>query len=345
MTESTVTDPNPQPGSAAIRRPDGRQSGLLPLALVTLLAGGALIGGSYLGTIGLLVATAVVQTVLVVSWVLGTGLPGRVGGFVLGIAASAAADAAVMRWHDHGYEPVLAVLGVAIPLMFIHQLTRGVVRTRVVESLSDIAVLLLAVTAMAGLIVLRYQVNGDKTTLAVLGALTAGLVVNHLTDAVLPAPRFDPAINRGLTGVLTGVLAGGAVGALALRDIIDFTGGRAAFLGAAVAAVACLISVGASFAGVHSTMAAPASKAAGAETAEVESADVEAANFKAADLETADFKAAVAGLDDAAFPPEDPEHEIGPWRGVPPLRPVAAALITVALTSPAGYVLVTALAG
>ncbi|CAN5553968.1 hypothetical protein BH10ACT8_BH10ACT8_32100 [soil metagenome] len=315
----------------------------IPLATIALITGAALLAGAYLGTVPLLIAVAVAQLVLVLSWVFGTGLPGRIGAVVIGVLASGAADAALVRWNDHGYQPVLGVLGVALPVMFIHQLTRGVVRTRVVESLADITVLLLSVCSMAGLVLLRYQGNGDRTTLAVIGAIGAGLVVAHLTDAVFPVLRFDPKIDRGLPAVVLGIAAGGAVGTLALRDIIDYAGGRALFVGAAVAAVACLLSIGASFAGVHSTLL-PGRLADGRAVGARAEDNGEAAG------EVAPVVGA-AGLDkstsDAAGQEQEQEQEqvddIRVWSGVPRLRPVAAVLISFALAVPAGYVLVTAL--
>jgi hypothetical protein len=226
-------------------------------------------------------------------------LPGRIGGFILGLLAAAGADVALTRWPDHGYQPVLGILGLALPFMFIHQLTRGVVRTRVVESLADITTMLLAVCAIGGLLLLRQQGNGDVTTPAVIAAVCAALVASHLTDAVLPAPRFDPTIDRGLPAVIVGVAVGAGVGLLWLRRIIDFTGGRGAFAGAAVAAVACLLSIGAAFAAGHSTMGASAA---------------------------------------AAVPNVAPEPS---W--AIRLRPVAAVLMTIAFSAPAGYVVITAL--
>jgi hypothetical protein len=301
----------------------------VPLATITLLAGVALAGGSYLGPAALVVAVAVLQGLLVISWVLGTGLPGRIGALVLGALAAGGCDTVIVRWHDHGYEPVLGVLGVALPLMFIHQLTRGVVRTRVVESLADITLLLLAVTAVSGLMLLRYQANGDKTTLAVIAAMTAGLVVAHLVDAAFPALRFDPAIDRGLPAVVLGVLAGGGVGVLVLRDIIDFAGGRAAFAGAALAAVACLISIGASFAGMHSTLLPKTAGGAAHPLGGAGSEGVVVPVTRSADV--------VEGIGEDALP------DSRVWTGVLRLRPVAAALITLALSTPAGYVLINAL--
>ncbi|UQX88778.1 hypothetical protein M6D93_01965 [Jatrophihabitans telluris] len=342
VSDAGVLDPVPLASTSTGRLAQ------IPLAVVTLLAGGLLMGGSYLGTVGLLVAVAVVQAALVASWVLGAGLPGRIGAVLLGVAASAATDAAVVHWNSSGYEPVLGVLGVALPAMFVHQLARGVVRTRVVESLSDITVLLLAVCAIGGLLLLRYQANGDKTVLAVVGATTAALVVCHLGDAVLPAPRFDPQVDRGLPAVVLGVIAGGAVGALVLGDIIDFQGGRALFAGAAIGAVACLLSVGASFAWVHSTLvpapaAIPATEANAVATPTPPAAGSASAQGPAAGAATGPVEADADSDDD-----DGPDDELGrldvrAWTGVPRLRPVAAALITVALTAPAGYVLMNAL--
>jgi hypothetical protein len=247
-----VDIPEAVPAESAAEQ--SRRTAHIPLAVLSLLAGAVLIAGSYLGTTGLVVAVAAAQAGLVASWVIGTALPGRIGGLIIGVLASGAADAAVTRWHDDGYAPVLGVLGLAVPAMFVHQLTRGVVRVRVVESLADITLLVVALTAMSGFILLRHQSNGDTTTFAVIGAVATALAVSHFTDAVLPAPRFDPTVDRGLPAVVLGVLSGAAVGLVVLRRLIDFTGGRGAFVGAAVAAVACLLSIGASFAGAHSTL-------------------------------------------------------------------------------------------
>jgi hypothetical protein len=289
VTVDTSVTPEQQPRAAA--------AGALQiqLAMLTAVAGGGLAAGSYLGSVALLVAVCAVQVLLMLSWLFGTAVPGRMGGLVLAVLAAGGADAAIMHWSDSGYSPVLGVLGLAVPLLFAHQLSRGVVRTRVLESLADITVLLVAVVALAGLIVLRRQSNGDILTPAVLGVITAGLVAAHFTDAVFPAPRFDPEVDRGLPAVVVGVLAGAAVGTLSLHRVIDLAGGRAAFIGASIAAVACLLSIGAAFSGVHTSVA--------------------------------------------------PAGTSGPAGPAARLRPAAAVLMTVALSTPAAYVLVNALSG
>jgi hypothetical protein len=290
--DSSVT-PAAQPPAAAPAAPAGAVQ--IQLAVLTALAGGVLAAGAYLGIVALLVAICLVQLLLAISWLFGTAVPGRKGGLVLGLLAAAGADAATLHWPDSGYSPVLGVLGLAVPLLFAHQLVRGLVRTRVLESLADITVLLVAVVALTGLLVLRRQGDGDILTPAVLGAITAGLVAGHFTDAVLPAPRFDPAVDRGLPAVVVGVLVGAVVGLLSLHRVLDFAGGRGAFVGAAIAAVACLLSIGAAFSGVHSSLA--------------------------------------------------PAGTAGPAGPAVRLRPVAAVLMTVALSTPAAYVLINALSG
>jgi hypothetical protein len=284
----------------------------IQLAALTAVLVGVLAAGGYLGSTATLVAVAVLQAVLVPCWMLGNRLPGRIGGLTLGLAAAAAADGLFLHWPTSGYSPVLGVLGVAIPLMFAHQLSRGVVRTRVVESLAGITLMLVAVVALPGLILLRHQASGRTIVLAVLAALGIGLVAAHLTDAVLPAPRFDPAMDRGLPAVVAGVAAGAVVGYLALRGLIDFAGGRGAFVGGAVAAVACLLSIATSFAESRSAF--------GAEPAETQPAGSQPAGTEPAGTEPAARRDRLAAL-----------------------LPAAAAALTIALTVPAAYVLTNAL--
>ena len=125
---------------------------------------------------------------------------------------------------------------------------------------------------------------------------------------MLPAPRFDPGIDRGLPAVLAGVVAGGLVGLLLLRR----TSTSPAVAGRSSARrwprwPACCRS-------------APASPRAG----------------KPAPGRPDD----PAGLPPAAtaLPPEVPA-------GLARLRPAAAVALTIALTAPAAYVLTNALTG
>lgn len=247
MTEADAPD---------VKSPVGTHAGAhLPLAVLTLLAGAALAAGASASTIGAVAAVATLQALLVGSWVYGSNLPGRKGALVLGVAAAAASDVLVVRYHLDGYGPLLGVLGLAIPLMFVHQLTRGIGRARVMESLSDITIMVIAIIAVSGLAILRYQTNGSRLSAALALSVAVAIAVDHVTDMILPVMRFDERIDRGLPGVVLGVLAGAAVGLLMLRSLFDFAAGRGAFVGAAIGAVGCLLSIGTSFSGLHSTLA------------------------------------------------------------------------------------------
>jgi hypothetical protein len=225
-------------------------------AAFAALVGAALTVTARLGAADLLVAVAAAQGLLVISWVLGTGMPGRIGGLVVGALAAAGADVVVSRWPHGQLGTLLGVLGLAIPAMFIHQLTRGVVRTRVAESLSDISVLVVAVAAFAALLQLRHETSGRLMASSVILAASAAVVAGHLVDLIAPVPRFDAEVPRGLLGVIAGAGVGAAVCYLGLRNTVEFTGGRAAFLGAAVGGIVGLFAIGAAF--IAQASAAPA---------------------------------------------------------------------------------------
>lgn len=216
-------------------------------AITALIVGGALVATARLGTTPFLIAVAAAQGLLVLSWVLGTGLPGRLGGLVIGALAAAGADAVVSHWPHGQLGTLLGVLALVMPALFIHQLTRGVVRTRVVESLSDIALMVVAVVAFAALLQLRHEADGALMTTGVLLAAGGALVVGHLVDMMAPMPRFDRDVSRGLLAVIAGIAVGALAGYLRLRDTVEFTSGRAAFLGGAIGGIVSLFAIGAAY--------------------------------------------------------------------------------------------------
>jgi hypothetical protein len=215
-------------------------------ALVVVIVAGGLAVLAHVGPGELVAGVAVAQAALIVAWVLGTGLPGRIGATVIAAAAAAGADAGVAAWPHSQLGPLIGVLGLAVPAMFVHQLARGVVRARVVESLSGVAVAVVGAVALAALVQLRHETDAQiaSTTIAAAGA---ALAAGFLVDAIWAAPRFDADVPRGLTGVVVSMLAGAAVSVVRLHDTVEFSTGRAALLGAAVGAVGGLLSVGVSF--------------------------------------------------------------------------------------------------
>jgi hypothetical protein len=215
--------------------------------LVAALAGGALSYSFDTSSRLAVVAVAVVQSVLILAWVFGRAASGRIGAVVLGAGAAAGSDIVVTHAHNE-VGALVAVLGLSIVAMFAHQLVRGRRREHVVDSLSHTALLLVAVTALATTLELRHQVDGSALTTAVWLCATAALVAGYLVDWIWSPLRFDPAVSRGLPAVVVSVVAGAVVSVARLRDSVEFTGQRAALLGAALAAVTALFAVGAAYA-------------------------------------------------------------------------------------------------
>jgi hypothetical protein len=209
------------------------------------------------GATALLVATAAAQALLGFAWSYGTRLPGRRGALVIAALAAAGSDVCVSVWPASRLGTELIVFALAVPVMFVHQLTRGAARTRIVESLGSIAVLVLAETALPALLQLRHEFGRDLGGQVVSGVVVVAagaLVIGCLVDLVYPAPRFDPAVPRGLLAVAASAGLGGSIGYLMLQsnDLVELHGGRGAFLGAALGALIGLFAVGIGFV-EHST--------------------------------------------------------------------------------------------
>ena len=254
-----VTDADPVAGDVVVAEEvDEVDLFLLPALAVAVVVGVALAWTARIGATPLLVAVAVVQALLALAWVFGTRMPGRIGGLVIAAMASAAADVCVSVWPHGRLGPLLAVLGLAVPVMFVHQLTRGAARIQLVSSLSAVAFLVLAEVCLAALPQLRHEFTpsdlGGKVACAAAAALAGALVVGCLVDLLLPAPRFDPAVPRGLLGLIASAGLGGSLGYLLLRDQSDFADGRSTFVGASLGALAGLLAIATAFV-LHTTPA------------------------------------------------------------------------------------------
>ncbi|HEY6746283.1 MAG TPA: hypothetical protein VI357_11265 [Mycobacteriales bacterium] len=216
------------------------------LAAGMAVAVGLVLGaGAVAGRPGVVASVAVVQALLVPAWILGARRPGRIGGMIVGGAAAAAADIALLVRDRTSPAVLLGVLGLAVPALILHQLTRGVVRVRVTESLAGIAVLIAAGVALSTLIALARAEDGHRLAGTVVLAAAAGLAAARLTDAVAPVPRIADGLPYGLLAVVLAAAAGAVAGA-ATRGGPLSTGGGAA-VGAVVGLVVALVAVGAGF--------------------------------------------------------------------------------------------------
>jgi hypothetical protein len=223
---------------------------LVGTLVAALVLGGALVAAARAGATTLLVGVAVVQAVLAAAWILGTVMPGRRGAFVISALASGGADVTTSVWPHGRLGTLLVVLALAVPAMFVHQLMRGAARVRVVSSLSAVALLVLVEVSLAALPQLRHEfgtTEGGKVASTVVAAVAGAVVIGCLVDLLLPAPRFDPAVGRGLLGLVASAGLGGSLGYLMLKDQPSFTDGRATFAGAALGALAGLLAVATAF--------------------------------------------------------------------------------------------------
>jgi len=222
--------------------------GSLALAVVV---GAGLALTARAGAVQLLVAIAVLQLLVGLAIVFGLRVPGRKGALLLAAAAAAASDVAVSVWPHGRLGTLLAVAGLAVPLLFVHQLLRGAARVRIVESLGSIALLVICEIAAPSLLQLRHEFStltaGGDVVFGVSLAAAGGLVIGYLVDLVFAAPRFDVEVPRGLLGVLASAGLGGSVGYLTLHSSAEFPGGRGAFAGAAVGVLVGLFAVGIAF--------------------------------------------------------------------------------------------------
>jgi hypothetical protein len=196
------------------------------------------------GRTGLVAGLATVQAALVVAWVVGTGLPGRIGGLLIGLGAAAGMDTAMLIRQRATLSVVLGVLSLCFIALLLHQLARGVIRVRVTESLSGLALLCTGVVALGAYLALDRVAEGGRLVSATVTAAGLALVVGHLVDTVLPVPRFSAEVPHGLLAVGLATAVGALVGSgySIGSSEMDLAGG--ALLGAVVAGTAAMVAVG-----------------------------------------------------------------------------------------------------
>jgi hypothetical protein len=228
---------------------------LVTSLVAAVVLGGGLAAGARTGAVPLLVAVAVVQAALAICWLFGTALPGARGGVVVAALAAAGSDVAVSRFPHGRLGALLIVLGLALSVLFVHQLLRGTARVEATASMSGVAMLVLAEVGLAALVQTRHEFTtaigpsstGGMVATAAVGIPASALVVGYLADMVLAVPRFDGRLPRGLPGLVASGGVGAAVGYLLLRSVLGFGTGAGAFLGAALGVLAGLLGVAASF--------------------------------------------------------------------------------------------------
>ncbi|MGY1691061.1 hypothetical protein [Geodermatophilus sp. SYSU D01105] len=198
--------------AAALRtRATARGHHVPSAALAAVATALLLVPAEVAGEVGRVAAVAVLQAALVAAWVPATGIPGRVGAPLLGLAAAAGADALLVLPERPELGSLLAVPGLGFLAAVLHQMFRPAPRRDVVGSLAGVVLLVCAVSALAVLLLLAGEgQDGDAATTALLVVGTT-LVVGHLVDLVALRPTVAPGVSRGVPGLVLSVLAGAAV--------------------------------------------------------------------------------------------------------------------------------------
>lgn len=213
---------------------------------VSLIVGAVLLATARTGATELLVAVAVIQALLAFGVVFGLAVQGWLGALIIGALAAGTADVAVSVWPHGRLGTLAAVIGLAVPVMFVHQLWRGAARVRLVQSLGSIALLVIAEVALPALLQLRHEfpdLGGTHVAFSVIAIAIAALVASYLVDLVAATPRFDTEIPRGLLAVLGAAVIGGVTGYLALADSLQFGDGRGLYVGASLGALTGLFAM------------------------------------------------------------------------------------------------------
>lgn len=214
-------------------------SGLLGLAL---LLGAQVRPGSF----GLVIFG--VQALFVLAWTVAMRPPGARVVAGVGLAAAVAADLAV-AWPDRAtLAPLAYVTAGAVIVGVVGQLARGAKRQSPTESLGATLLVVVGVVALASLVVLGRHPLGTQSITACLAAAGTALVVAHLLDILLPAPRTSSQVARGSIGVVVGAMAGTGAAVLASTYLVGLHPGSTAAAGLVTAMAAIMADLGASYA-------------------------------------------------------------------------------------------------
>lgn len=217
--------------TASVRPP------LLKQGLLDGVVGAALLGLALLGDVPLLAGVVLLQVLAVLGFLALVEAPASAGVFAIAAAATAAADTVAML-DDGRVRGLAAVVGVALVVSLLHQLSRSE-RSRVTESLADTFVAVVLVCCSACLLAVQVGSDGDGPLRAGLVAAAATLVVGRVADLVVRRPVLAPGAARGFPGLVLGLVAGAVAGLLVAGD--DLTGSQAAYVGLAAAATVAAV--------------------------------------------------------------------------------------------------------
>ncbi len=219
----------------------------LTAAVVAAAVAAVLAVASAGGLSAVVVVVAVLQALLIGSWLLALNPPGLRGAAVLAAGTAIAVDVVLVIRDRPSLSGVIGVYGLAFVALIGHQLLRGPVRVKVAESMAATATLLILTGALGALLLTRRVSSGADLLMASVLAVGVALIVGNLVDIALPVPRFAEGISRGLPALLIGAIAAGAAAVWRLHAVDAVGTVAAGFLGVALGLVAGLVAVGVAY--------------------------------------------------------------------------------------------------
>lgn len=231
-----------------------RPAPLWRIAGAIVVLGVAVAGAAQLGTVALLIVVVLMQAVLLIGWRAVADPPSPRGVIATAVATAAAADILAAFRAPASLTPLAVVIAFAVLVTIMVQLARGVARARVTEAMAASLGAALGAVSVATLLVLLRREGGPEAVTAV--ALAAGIAVltARSADRVLPVPHVAPGVERGGLGIILGSMTGTAATVFYASTVTSLTPRTGALLGWAVALVAVLADLAASYA----LIAAPA---------------------------------------------------------------------------------------
>lgn len=199
-------------------------------------------------TLALLIVVALMQLVLLVGWLAIADPPSPRGVVAIGLGTAAAADAIAGFGTSASLDPLAAVLALAVLATIVVQLARGVARARVTEAMSASLGVAVGAVSVATLLVLLRQSGGTEAVTAAALAASVAVFTARCVDKVLPVPHVAAGVDRGGLGIILGSMAGTAATAFYASTVTSLNPQTGALLGWAVALVAVLADLAASYA-------------------------------------------------------------------------------------------------
>ncbi|MGB9378501.1 MAG: hypothetical protein WCB04_13420 [Mycobacteriales bacterium] len=235
---------------------------LWQLAGVVVLLAVAVGGAAQVGKLALLAVVALMQVALLIGGLAIAEPPSPRGVIAIGLGTAVAADA-FAAFGSSTLSPLAGVLAVSVLASVVVQLSRGVARARMTEAIAAcMSVAVGAVSAATLLVLVRQHGGAEQVTAAALAA-TVAVLTARCVDRVLPVPHVADGLEQGGLGIILGSMAGTAATVFYASTGTTLTPQSGALLGWAVALVAVLTDLAASYALLAAPSRPPYAFAAG----------------------------------------------------------------------------------